>query len=329
MGEVRQRDQDSSTSTRHEYERHARQMGDSRGGMNVTSPPRFGLVLGGGGVRCLSHLGMAEELLAAGLRPQLIASSSTGSLIGLLLAAGIPPARIREALFRRDQRLAWLKPCWRPGGMASPEAMLRLLDRFALPDRLEELPIPLHVVVTDLEEGRQLVLSRGDCRSAVLASAALPGIYPPVSIDGRMCGDGGIINNVPADVCREQVGTRGVVLTSSLEMSPAMPEALLRHVPQVVYRSIYLPLLNQRLRVQALHSDLVLQPFADQPLSFSRWREIVRFYSLGAMADLYERGRHHMARALPELQALLARLDAETAADDLKRAAVAADEERQ
>jgi NTE family protein len=286
--------------------------------MNSSSPPRFGLVLGGGGVRCLSHLGMAEELLAAGLRPDLIASSSTGSLIGLLLAAGIPPVRVREALFRRDQRLAWLKPCWRPGGMASPEAMLRLLDRFALPERLEDLPIPLHVVVTDLEEGRQRVIARGDCRRAVLASAALPGIYPPVKIDGHMCGDGGIINNVPADVCRELVGPRGVVLTSSLEMSPVMPEALLRHVPQVVYRSIYLPLLNQRLRVQTQHSDLVLQPFADQPLCFSRWREIVRFYSLGAMADLHERGRHHMVRALPELQALLARQEAEDAAAALE-----------
>ncbi|MFA7332528.1 MAG: patatin-like phospholipase family protein [Candidatus Delongbacteria bacterium] len=272
---------------------------------------RFGLVLGGGGVRCLSHLGMAEELLAAGLAPDLIASSSTGSLIGLLLAAGIPPSRVREALFRREQRLAWLKPSWQRGGLASPAAILRLLDRFALPENLEDLPIPLHIVVTDLEEGRQLVLSSGPCREAVLASAALPGIYPPVMIRGHLCGDGGIINNVPADVCRELVGPRGVVLTSSLEMNHVMPEALLRHVPQVVYRSIYLPLLNQRLRNQTLHSDLVLQPFSDHPLCFSRWREIVRFYSLGAMADLHERGRHHMGRALPELQALLARAAAE------------------
>jgi predicted acylesterase/phospholipase RssA len=166
-------------------------------------------------------------------------------------------------------------------------------------------------VVTDLEEGRQLVLREGPCRDAVLASSALPGIYPPVMINGRLCGDGGIINNVPADLCRELVGPRGVVLTSSLEMNPVMPEVLLRHVPQIVYRSIYLPLLNQRIRNQTLHSDLLLQPFSDQPLCFSRWREIVRFYSLSAMADLYERGRHHMGRALPDLKILLARLEAD------------------
>lgn len=270
-------------------------------------PPRFGLVLGGGGVRCLAHIGVAEVLEEAGLRVEAIATSSTGSLVGLLLAAGISPRRIREALYRRDQRLAWLRPSWRAGGMFSPAAMLHLLDRFSLPERLEDLSIPLHVVVTDLVEGRQRVLSTGPCREAVLASAALPGIYPPVRVGGHLCGDGGVVNNVPADICRQLVGPSGVVLTSSLEMNAAMPAELLRHVPQVVYRSIYLPLIQQRLRNQTLHSDLVLQPFSDQPLCFSRWREIVRFWSLGAMADLHARGRHHMGQRLPELQALLAR----------------------
>jgi predicted acylesterase/phospholipase RssA len=230
--------------------------------------------------------------------------------VGLLLAARIPAARIREALFRRDQRLAWLKPCWRQGGLFSPEAILRLLDRFSLPERLEDLPVPLHVVVTDLVEGAQRVYSSGPCREIVLASGALPGIYPPVLLEGRLCGDGGIVNNVPADLCRAQVGPRGVVLCSSLEMNPTLPAEMIRRVPQVVYRSIYLPLVQQRLRNQTLHSDLVVQPFSDQPLCFSRWREIVRFYSLEAMADLYSRGRFHMGRRLPELQALLARAEA-------------------
>jgi predicted acylesterase/phospholipase RssA len=278
--------------------------------MSGSQPCRLGLVLGGGGVRCLAHLGVAHELEAAGLRPTHYASSSTGSLVGLLLAARIPAARIREALFRRDQRLAWLKPCWRQGGLFSPEAILRLLDRFSLPERLEDLPVPLHVVVTDLVEGAQRVYSSGPCREIVLASGALPGIYPPVLLEGRLCGDGGIVNNVPADLCRAQVGPRGVVLCSSLEMNPTLPAEMIRRVPQVVYRSIYLPLVQQRLRNQTLHSDLVVQPFSDQPLCFSRWREIVRFYSLEAMADLYSRGRFHMGRRLPELQALLARAEA-------------------
>lgn len=290
----------------------------------VKRPPRFGLVLGGGGVRCLTHLGVAHELEAAGLRPDLYTCSSTGSLVGLLLAARIPPVRIREAFFRHDQRRAWLKPCWRRGGLFSPGAILRLLDRFSLPERLEDLPVPLHVVVTDLVAGAMRVYASGPCREIVLASSALPGIYPPVVLDGHLCGDGGIVNNVPADICRALVGPRGVVLCSSLEMNQALPGELMRRVPQVVYRSIYLPLVQQRLRNQLLHSDLLLQPFSDQPLCFSRWREIVRFYSLEAMADLYARGRFHMGQRLPELQALLARAeavaDAEAAAEALRGA---------
>lgn len=273
--------------------------------------PRFGLVLGGGGVRCLAHLGVADVLFDNGLFPETIAASSTGSLMGLLLAARVPTREIRRRLGEGAQRASWWLPSPRRGGIFSQRAMERLLDAFDLPERLEDLPIPLQVVVTDLVNGEEKVVVRGDCRRVVLASAALPGIYAPRMLDGTLCGDGGIANNVPADVCRRAVGQRGVVLTSSLEMSPVMPRELMKRTPQVVYRSIYLPLIRRRTENLLRHSDLVVQPFADQPLCFSRWREIIRFYSSGAMAELHERGRAHMLRLLPELQARLAGLAVE------------------
>jgi NTE family protein len=272
----------------------------------VESRPRFGLVLGGGGVRCLAHLGVAEVLLESGLEPDLIASSSTGSLVGLLLAARVPGPAIRRRLVEPLQRASWLLPSLGRGGTFSQLAMSRLLEAFDLPERLEDLPIPLKVVVTDLVSGEERIIETGDCRRVVLASAALPGVYAPHRLLGTLCGDGGIANNVPADHCRRLVGPQGVVLTSSLEMSAVMPAELLRRTPQVVYRAIYLPLIRARTRNLLRHSDLVVQPFADQPLSFSRWREIVRFYSRSAMAELHERGRAHMQRLLPELQARLA-----------------------
>lgn len=273
--------------------------------------PSFGLALGGGGVRCLAHLGVAEVLFEEGLVPDMIASSSTGSLVGLLLAARVPLPDIRRRLFEPAQRLSWWLPALRRGGVFSQRAMERLLDGFDLPERLEDLPIALHVIVTDLVSGEERVFTRGDCRRVVLASAALPGVYAPRLLEGSLCGDGGIVNNVPADVCRRAVGARGVVLTSSLEMSPVMPRELMKRMPQVVYRAIYLPLIRHRTENLLRHSDQVVQPFSDQPLSFSRWREIVRFYSAGAMAELHERGRMHMLRQLPELRAKLAGLDAD------------------
>jgi NTE family protein len=265
----------------------------------------FGLVLGGGGVRCLAHLGLASVLADHGLKPERISCSSTGSLVGVLLAAGLQPHEIYLELNRPGRRLRWLRFSFRHGGLFSQKAMLELLDHFKVPARLEELPIPVDVLVTDLVKGEPRIYSSGDTRRVVMASAALPAIYPPVELDGSLMADGGITNNVPADICRQRLGSHAFVLSSSLEMNPETPPELLRKMPQVVYRSIYLPLIRRRTECVLSHSDMVIEPFSDQPLCFSRWREIVRFWSVATMADLYQIGRTHMERRLGQLQAQL------------------------
>jgi NTE family protein len=269
------------------------------------SEKKLALVLGGGGVRCLAHLGMVEVLREAGIRPDIFVSSSTGSLIACLLAADIAPLDIRNALHTFTQRRLWWRFSFRRGGLFSAEAIRHLLKQFKLPERLEDLPRPAYLLCTDMEKGRQVVAKQGDLVTLVLASAALPGIYAPVQVGSKLLADGGIVNNVPADVARQLVGHEGLVLTSSLELSQEMPAELLQRVPQIVYRSIYLPLLRVRHMTIQLNSDIILQPFSDHPLSFSRWREIVRFYSRSAMADCRQMGRSSMIRHLAELQARL------------------------
>jgi len=251
-------------------------------------------------------LGVAEVLLKNGLEPDLISSSSTGTIVGVLLAARIQPEEICRKLFSPGFRLGWWVPSLRPGGIWSQRNMARLLEHFRVPERLEDLPIPIHVVLTDLVNGCEICVSRGDTLRAALASAALPGIYAPLRHAGTLCGDGGIINNVPADICRRLVGDSGVVLSSSLEMNTTLPDEFLRTTIQVAYRSIYLPLLNRRYSNFLRNSDIVIQPFSDHPLCFSRWREILKFHSRSLMADLFDRGRVHMERELPLLLALLA-----------------------
>jgi NTE family protein len=270
------------------------------------SERKLALVFGGGGVRCLAHLGMYEILQDAGIRPDLFVSSSTGSIIACLLAAKISPDAIRKALHTPRQRWLWWRFSMARGGMFSQIPIHHLLESFSLPDRIEDLDIPIHVLCTDMERGRQVVLSEGPLLPIVSASAALPGIYAPIQINGRLLADGGIVNNVPANVARQRVGANGLVLSSSLELSSEMPAELLQRVPQVIYRSIYLPLLRSRYQILRENSDLILEPFADHPLSFSRWREIIRFYSTSAMADCRQMGRAAMERQLPTLQARLA-----------------------
>ena len=258
-------------------------------------------------MRCLAHLGVYQTLLDNGLRPDLITSSSTGTLLGILLASGITPREIRRKLDQSPFRWGWFTPSLKHGGLFSQRNMIRLLRHFNVPERLEDLQVPLHVMVTDLVRARPVVVCEGDTITVALASCALPGVYAPVPIGDLVYGDGGVTNNVPADVCRTLVGPEGVVLTSSLEMDTSVPSTEIRTFLEVAYRSIYLPIVNERYRLFRLHSDVVIEPFAQCPLCFSQWREILRFHSVGAMRRHYQSGRTCMERAMPQLLECLAR----------------------
>ncbi len=265
----------------------------------------LGLVLGGGGVRCLSHLGVAQCLQDHGLRPDHITCSSTGTLVGILLAAEIPPADIRRVLDSFRIRWGWLWPTLRSGGLFNQQNFLRILDAFGIPERLEDLRLPVQVLVTDLVNAQPIALSEGNTRLLTLASCALPGIYAPVRHQGTILGDGGVTNNVPADVCRAAVGEKGIVLCSSLEMDTSMPPEEIRSFAQVVYRSIYLPIVNERYRNFRRHADILIEPFKQCPLCFSQWREILRFQNRQAMERHFRAGYKEMEQELPTLRRLL------------------------
>lgn len=266
---------------------------------------QLGLVLGGGGVRCLSHLGVAQCLLDEGLRPDHITCSSTGTLVGILLAAEIPPMEIRRALDSYRVRWGWFWPTLRSGGLFNQQNFLRILDYFSIPDRLEDLAIPVQVMVTDLVNAQSVALSEGNTRLLTLASCALPGVYAPIRHQGTILGDGGVTNNVPADVCRAAVGEKGIVVCSSLEMDTSMPPEEIRSFLQVVYRSIYLPIVNERYRNFRRHADVLIEPFRNCPLCFSQWREILRFHNRRAMEEHFRAGYREMERELPALRRLL------------------------
>jgi NTE family protein len=88
----------------------------------------------------------------------------------------------------------------------------RLLTRHFAQALLETAALPLHVVATDMRTGAEVVLSSGAIVEAVLASAAIPGVFPPVQIDGRLLIDGGVANNTPISAAIRLGATRGVVL---------------------------------------------------------------------------------------------------------------------
>ncbi|MDJ1157872.1 patatin-like phospholipase family protein [Chelatococcus sp. SYSU_G07232] len=180
----------------------------------ISSPsPTVAVALGGGGARGLAHVAVLEAFDELGVKPVALAGTSMGAIIGAAYAAGLTGREIHghvaDMLRDRAQVLARLLQA-RVGrlshllsGVLSNPVLIdseKFLDLFwpaAVPDRFEELLLPLAVVATDYYARREVLFDEGPLVSAVAASMAIPGLVRPVEIGGRVLVDGGAVNPLP------------------------------------------------------------------------------------------------------------------------------------
>jgi Patatin-like phospholipase len=154
-------------------------------------PPLVGLVLGGGGARGFAHVGVLRVLEQNGVPVELIVGTSVGSLVGALYAGDTDSReleRIARPLERKDLFDFGIAPALFGTGLASGDRLERFVRDHATSERIEDLRLPYAAVATDLNSGDVVVLRRGDLARAVRASSAIPGVFEPVEIDGRLLG---------------------------------------------------------------------------------------------------------------------------------------------
>ena len=201
--------------------------------------PRVGLVLSGGGARGAAHIGVLEVLERLRVPVDCVAGTSMGAIVGALYASGMSAVEIQDTLentdwlgtfddqsaredlsFRRklddELFLVKAKPGFRDGELQLPQGAIQgqkiqlVLKELFLPAagvvRFDDLALPFRAIATDIVTGEPVVLAEGDLAEAVSASMAVPGIFAPVRIDGRLLVDGGVSNNLPIDVTRKLCG---------------------------------------------------------------------------------------------------------------------------
>lgn len=178
------------------------------------SDPTVAVAFGGGGARGIAHIHIIETLDAMGIKPVAIAGSSIGAIMGASMGSGLSGEEIRahtlETIGKPGNAISRIWKA-RPRGMKDAmEGGLRLgqfnveriLEAF-LPDTVartfEDLKIPTKIMVTDYYGHCEVVCTKGDLRTAIAASAAIPAVFRPVVIDDRIMIDGGIFNPVPFD----------------------------------------------------------------------------------------------------------------------------------
>lgn len=208
--------------------------------------PRIGLVLSGGGARGLAHVGVLKVLEAAHVPIDVIAGTSMGAIIGGLYASGMPAQEIETELRKVDwQRLfatrvnrqqlsqrrkeedfqiaSGIELGYRDGAFRAPQGAVSsrgletLLRRYTLPvrtiERFDQLPTPFRAVATNMETGEAVVMDHGDLAMSLRSSMSVPGVFPSTDIDGKVLGDGGLVDNVPIDVAR-QMGADIVIVVN-------------------------------------------------------------------------------------------------------------------
>lgn len=165
--------------------------------------PRIGLALGGGVARGWAHIGVLRALKRYGIEPDIVCGASVGALVGGVALAG--RLEVLEDWVRSLNRLkiiGYMDLRVTAGGLIGGHKLVSEMRQHIGELRVEDLPVPYCAVATDLVTGHEVWLQRGDLVDSMRASFALPGVFPPVRVDGRFLVDGALVNPVPVSACR-------------------------------------------------------------------------------------------------------------------------------
>lgn len=181
-------------------------------------PPKVGLVLGGGAARGFAHIGVIQVLEEAGIRPSLVVGTSAGSLVAAFYASGKTGAQLQQVAETMEEATFadWTLPIF-SRGMLRGEALARYVYAQVNGRLIENMPLSLGIVATDLNSGQGVLFQRGDTATAVRASSAVPALFQPVKIAGREYVDGGLVSPVPVRYARQM----GAELVIAVDISSA------------------------------------------------------------------------------------------------------------
>jgi NTE family protein len=187
-------------------------------------PTKVGLALGGGAARGFAHVGVIQVLEEAGLRPDLVVGTSAGSLVAALYASGRNGQQLQQVAEAMEEAAFadWTLPIF-SRGMLRGEALARYVNAHVGNKLIEQMPLALGVVATDLNSGSGVLFQRGDTGTAVRASSAVPALFVPVKIGSHEYVDGGLVSPVPVRYAR-QMGAEVVIavdISSAPEGNPA------------------------------------------------------------------------------------------------------------
>ncbi len=202
------------------------------------------LALGGGGAKGNSHIGVIRRLEKEGYKIRSVAGTSFGGLVAILYASGRTADEIEEIFTSVDQGSLYARDSTDGPSLLGLSGARKLMDTLLGEKTFADLKIPCAVTAVDAKTGSEVIISEGFLRDGVLATIALPGIFPPLRLNDWELMDGGVLNPVPVTVARmlsPDLPIVAVVLNDPLDIpvrayTIPVPSILPKQITDRIYR---------------------------------------------------------------------------------------------
>lgn len=245
------------------------------------------LVLGSGGSRGIAHVGVIEELENLGIVPDLIIGCSSGAIVGALYAQHRDIAKVKEILIDLKQEDLIDYSFFQKKAISTRGKIEKFLKKHLTVSDFDSLEIKFIAVATDLNKGEPVYFQEGNLLPILLASAALPGLFPPYVIENRVYVDGGVSDPLPVQFAH----TLGDVIVIASDISPSLDGFDIDNLPDVIRKSF--EVIYQRLSyVARQEADILLE------MNFTGINSPIED---GVNRELYERGKESVRNCSEEI----------------------------
>lgn len=256
----------------------------------VVVTPKIGLALGGGAARGFAHIGVLKMLSSQGIRPDYIAGTSAGAVVGSLYASGMDIFALQKIGAELDEKVFadWGLPSL---GLLSGESLEKFINQHLHNRPLEKLPIPFTAVAADLQTGDIKMFRRGDTGQAVRASASVPGIFKPAIIQGRSFVDGGLVSPVPVEAVRAM----GADIVIAVDISTRPMHQPIDSITGILWQTV--SIMGERLADREIKTaDFLIRPSLPY----------VKSWDFGARNQAMIEGERAAIAVIPAIQAKIA-----------------------
>lgn len=214
---------------------------------------KVGLALSGGGAKGFAHLGIIKALEEMEITISEISGTSAGSIVGAFYCYGHKPDQILE-IISSTGFLKSVRPAWSWSGLLSMDGFKEVLFKYLPDNSFEKLKTPLTIAATEIRQGRVTYFNTGELIPRIIASSSIPALFNPVTLDGNVYVDGGILDNLPV---RPLVGMCDFIIGS--HCNPVEQRFDIKSVREITQRSLLMAI-NVNSSHSKGHCNVVIEP---------------------------------------------------------------------